>query len=245
MQYSTPAMLQSWRNNEAIGRVAPHLTLNISMSRRSVLQIVSKKSNSIFLKLETIFFQANSEVREAAWYTMMRRSIPAIFLPGCYKICLCGWSDWRCPSAAAAAAVEFGSPTLWLYFNDVSVGLPAQLRASVCPGHMHETPCFNLPSGTLQPQTATDYFTEAFEGKTRVRTEADKPESTRERRTSQSPGRCPVQVQFSFHLWPRGLYILLVTKISGRQKIKSSSACIFMSIWKSSRGTSFSLSAAL
>lgn len=51
--------------------------------------------------------------------------------------------------------------------------------------------------------------------------------------------KSPAQVQFSFNLWPWGLYILFATRVSGRQKIKSSWPCIFMSIWKSSRGAIF------
>lgn len=52
-------------------------------------------------------------------------------------------------------------------------------------------------------------------------------------------GKAPPKSNSHLTFKLRGLYILFVTRVSGRQKIKSSWPCIFMSIWKSSRGASF------
>lgn len=94
--------------------------------------------------------------------------------------------------------------------------MPVQLRACARPGRMHETPCFNLPSGTLQPPTATDSFKEAFEGKTRGRTEPEQPVLT----TSQSPKNALSKSNSHFTFDLEGLTFFELQESLGGKRLK-------------------------
>lgn len=200
-KWNKPTKYRSWTYSTYYCNVGPHMTLNIITRRGSVSQNVC-----ISLKLNTIFSQGSGEERESFWNTVGGGAFPLLS------------AEWLQILPAACAPLQMK----WTQLTD---DVPQQHQSGLdlhpfdsvlmmsqsgsqyssgrlyCPGHMHETPCFNLPSGTLQPQTATDYFMEAFRGKTRPvnKTEPWQPESTRPKVL-----KSPAQVQFSFNLWPWG-----------------------------------------
>lgn len=238
--YSRVQQRRYW-SNEAIGNVTPHLTLNISMSRRSVSQTVCKESDSISLKLEIIIFsrkqwsqRGSVEHGEGAEFLLL----PVEFLQD---------SPLRIKRIQLTDDVPQQQQSCLDLHPFDSILMMSQSGSQYSSRHLYvQDICMRHPVSTsllghCSPKQLLIISRRRSGGKTRGETQPEQPESTGERRMSQSPQDAPSKSNSHFTFSPLGFYILLVTRVSGRQKIKSSSASIFMSIWESSRGTSFSL----